>query len=73
MENDALKGPATRYDVIEPISSYECPRMRTSCRAPRTRRHTLRVSRGKSRDVMTNVKAVRLFIIIIIIITLFRH
>ena len=34
--------------------------MRTSCRAPRTRIHTLRVSRGKSRDVMTNVKAVRI-------------
>ena len=37
--------------------------MRTSCRTPRTRRHTLRVSWGKSRDVMTNVKAVRLFIL----------
>ena len=37
--------------------------MRTSCRAPRTRRHTLRVSRGKSRDVMKNFKAVGLFIL----------
>ena len=53
----------TRYDVIELISSYECPRMTTSCRVPRTRRHTSCVSRGKSRDVMTNVKAVRLFIL----------
>ena len=35
---------ATRYVVIEPISSYACHRTMTSGREHRTRRHTLLVT-----------------------------
>ena len=41
---------ATRYVVIEPSSSYECNRTITPGRDPRTRRHTLLVTRTRANE-----------------------
>ena len=55
-----LKGAATRYVVIEPMTSCECYRTMPSGREPRTSSHTLRVDRGSRSDTRANVKVVQI-------------